>query len=164
MGPTPKYEKQPQTIMLAPPCFTFFKVYCACIQWPLRPIRTILLSSVHRISHHFSLGQSMCSLANCHLFNTCGFFFSSGTLWRFLANSLASHKHLLITEVLTSKWRSFFISLELITGCFFAIIVILWSRRMVVFLFLPRVSGFLSHFKAFEIFLAEQPIIFCTSF
>ncbi|CAI9615392.1 unnamed protein product [Staurois parvus] len=34
---------------------------------------------------------------------------------------------------------------------------------MVVFRFLPRLSGFGCHFKAFAIILAEQPIIFCTS-
>ncbi|CAI9537603.1 unnamed protein product [Staurois parvus] len=34
---------------------------------------------------------------------------------------------------------------------------------MVVFSFLPRLSGFGCHFKAFSIILAEQPIIFCTS-
>ena len=172
MGPTPKYEKHPQTIMLAPPCFTVFTVYCGlysvfggrltnCLR-PLDPIRTILLSSVHRTLRHFSFGQSMCSLANCYLFNTC-LFFSSGPLRGFLANSLASHRRLLIVEVLTGKWRSSLISLELIIGCFFAILVILRSTRMVVFLFLPRFSGFLCHFKALEIILAEQPIIFSTS-
>ncbi|CAI9612453.1 unnamed protein product, partial [Staurois parvus] len=34
---------------------------------------------------------------------------------------------------------------------------------MVVFRFLPRLSGFGCHIKAFAIILAEQPIIFCTS-
>ncbi|CAI9594353.1 unnamed protein product, partial [Staurois parvus] len=34
---------------------------------------------------------------------------------------------------------------------------------MVIFSFLPRLSGFGCHFKAFAIILAEQPIIFCTS-
>ncbi|CAI9615913.1 unnamed protein product, partial [Staurois parvus] len=34
---------------------------------------------------------------------------------------------------------------------------------MVVFCFLPLLSGFGCHFKAFAIILAEQPIIFCTS-
>ncbi|CAI9597781.1 unnamed protein product, partial [Staurois parvus] len=34
---------------------------------------------------------------------------------------------------------------------------------MVVFRFLPRLSGFGCHFKAFAIILAEQPIIVCTS-
>ena len=103
----------------------------------------------------------MCSLANCNLFNTC-LFFSSGTLRGFLSNSLASHR-LLIVEVLTGKLRSSLISLELIIGCFYAILVILWSTRMVVFLFLPRLLGFLCHFKALEIILAEKPIILCTS-
>ncbi|CAI9604976.1 unnamed protein product [Staurois parvus] len=35
---------------------------------------------------------------------------------------------------------------------------------MVVFRFLPRLSSFGCRFKAFAIILAEQPIIFCTSF
>ncbi|CAI9620277.1 unnamed protein product, partial [Staurois parvus] len=34
---------------------------------------------------------------------------------------------------------------------------------MVVLRFLPRLSGFGCHFKAFAIILAEQPINFCTS-
>lgn len=129
--------------------------------WPLHSARTILLSSIHRILCHFSLGPSMCSLANCNLFNTS--FFSSGTLRGFLVNSLASHWRLLIVKVLTGKWRSSLIALELIIGCFFAILVIPWCTCMVVFLFLPDVSGFVHHFKAFEVILVE-PIICCTSF
>ncbi|CAI9566943.1 unnamed protein product [Staurois parvus] len=34
---------------------------------------------------------------------------------------------------------------------------------MVVFCFLPRLSGFGCHSEAFAIILAEQPIILCTS-
>ncbi|KAL7868976.1 hypothetical protein AOLI_G00129640 [Acnodon oligacanthus] len=106
MGLTPKYEKYPQTIIVAPPCFTVFTVHCGlnsvfrgrltnCL-WPLDPVRTILLSFVHRMLRHFSLGQSLCSLANCNLF-------SSDALRGFLANSLASCRRLLIVTVLTGN-------------------------------------------------------------
>ena len=72
---------QAHITMLAPPCFTLFRVYCGlnsefggrlmnCL-WPLDPKRTILLSSVHKLFLHFSLGQVMCSLANCI---RCGYF------------------------------------------------------------------------------------------
>ncbi|CAI9618946.1 unnamed protein product [Staurois parvus] len=39
---------------------------------------------------HFSLGRSMCSLADCNLFST-RLFPNSGTLRGLLADSLASH-------------------------------------------------------------------------
>ncbi|CAI9617001.1 unnamed protein product, partial [Staurois parvus] len=39
----------------------------------------------------------------------------------------------------------------------------LLSIQMVVFHFLPHLSGFGCHFKAFAIILAEQPNIFCAS-
>ena len=79
-----------------------------------------------------------------------------------LADNLASHRRLLTVTVLTGNFRSL-IALELITGWVFATLAILRSIRMVVFRFLPRLSGFDCQFKALEIILAEQPIIFCTS-
>ncbi|XP_052424719.1 band 4.1-like protein 1 isoform X3 [Carassius gibelio] len=99
-------------MMLAPPCFTVFTVYCGlnsefggrltnCL-WPLDPKRTILLSSVHKMFLHFSLGQLMCSLANCNLFCTC-LFFNRGTLRGILENRLTSHRRLLTVTVLTGK-------------------------------------------------------------
>lgn len=131
MGPTPKYAKHPQTIMLAPPCFTVFTVYFGlysvfggrltnCLQ-SSDPIRTILLSSVHRI---------LCSslwASQCVLWQTVTF---SILFMRFLGNNLASQRDPLIVKVLTGKWRSSLISLELIIGCFFAILVILSSRQI----------------------------------
>ncbi len=120
-----------------------------------RPKKNYLASSVHKILHHFSLGQSMCSLANCNLF----IFFNNGTLRGLLADSLASHMCLLIVTVLTGNFRLSLITLELIIGRVFAILAILRSIRTVVFRFLPHLSGFGCHFKAFDIILAEQPII-----
>ena len=158
-------------MMLVPPWFTVFTVYCGlnsvfgghltiCL-WPLDPKRTILLSSVHKMLRHFPLGQSLCSLKNCNLFSTCRFF-NNVTLRGLLADSLASHRHLIVT-VLTGNFRPSLIILEPIIGWVFAILAILRSIRMVVFRFLPRLSGFVYQFKAFEIISAEQPIIFCTS-
>ncbi|CAI9585622.1 unnamed protein product [Staurois parvus] len=43
-------------------------------------------------------------------------FFNSGTLRRLLADSLASHRHLLIVTVLTGNLRPSLIFLELIVG------------------------------------------------
>ncbi|CAI9614579.1 unnamed protein product [Staurois parvus] len=57
----------------------------------------------------------MCSLANCNLFST-HLFFNSGTLRGLLADSLASHRHLLIVTVLTGNFRPSLIFLELIVG------------------------------------------------
>ncbi len=125
----------------------------------LRPKKNNLASSVHKILRHFSLDQSMCSLANCNLF----IFFNNGTLRGLLAYSLASHRRLLIVTVLTGNFRLSLITLELIIGWVFAILAILRSIRMIVFHFLPHLSGFGCYFKAFDIILAEQPIIFCTS-
>ncbi|CAI9596830.1 unnamed protein product [Staurois parvus] len=45
----------------------------------------------------------MCSLANCNLFST-RLFFNSGTLGGLLADSLASHRRLLIVTVLTGNF------------------------------------------------------------
>ena len=70
-------------MMLAPPCFMVFRVYCGlnsvfggrltnCLR-PLDPKRTILLLSVHKMFLHFSLGLSACSLANCIFFSTSWF-------------------------------------------------------------------------------------------
>ncbi len=70
---------------------------------------------------------------------------------------------LLIVTILTGNIRLSLITLELIIGRVFAILAILRSIRMVVFRFLPHLSGFGCHFKAFDIILADQPIIFCTS-
>ncbi|MEQ2211980.1 hypothetical protein XENOCAPTIV_022270 [Xenoophorus captivus] len=90
-------------MMLEPPCFTVFRVYCGfspvfgvhlkIYLHPLDPKRAILLSPVHEMFLHFSLPQFVCSLENI-LFITL-FFFLSGTLRRLLANRLASHKLLL---------------------------------------------------------------------
>lgn len=92
------------------------------------------------------------------------FFFNNGTLRGLLAGSLASHRRRLIVTVLTGNLRSSLILLELIIGWAFAILVILRSVRTVVFfLFLLHLSGFGCHFKVFDIILAEQPMIFCTS-
>ena len=63
---------------LVPPCFTVFTVCCGLnslfgdrlttFLQPLDPKRTILLSSNHKLLHLFTLGQSMCFLANFNLF------------------------------------------------------------------------------------------------
>ncbi|CAI9605246.1 unnamed protein product [Staurois parvus] len=58
----------------------------------------------------------MCSFANCNLFSTCLFFFNSWTLRGLLADSLASHRRLLIVTVLTGNFRPSLIFLELIVG------------------------------------------------
>lgn len=107
-------------MMLSSPCFTVFTVYCGlnsvfggcltnCLR-PSAPKRAILpSSSVHKMFLHFSLGQSICSLANCILFIfSLFFFFNSGTLWGPLAVRLVSHKPLLIVTVLTGAdhWLS----------------------------------------------------------
>ncbi|CAI9551536.1 unnamed protein product [Staurois parvus] len=57
----------------------------------------------------------MCSLANCNLFST-SFFPNSGTLRGLLADSLASHRRLLVVTVLTDNFRPSLIFLELIVG------------------------------------------------
>lgn len=100
--------------------------------------------------HHFSLGQSVCSLSYCNLFSTC-LYFNNRTLLGLLADSLASHRRLLIVTVLKGNIRLSLITLELIIGWVFAILAILRSIRMVVFRFLPFLSGFGCHFKAFDI-------------
>ncbi|CAI9587303.1 unnamed protein product, partial [Staurois parvus] len=56
-----------------------------------------------------------CSLANCNLFSTC-LFFNSGTLRGLLADSLASHRRLLIVTVLTGNFTPSLIFLQLIVG------------------------------------------------
>ncbi|CAI9566698.1 unnamed protein product, partial [Staurois parvus] len=94
----------------------------------------------------------MCSLANCNLFSTS--FFNSGTFRGLLADSLASHRRLLIVTVLTGNFRPSLIFLELIVGGVLAILAIL----LPILLSIPRLSGFGCHFKAFAIILAEQPI------
>ncbi len=114
-----------------------------------RPKKNNLASSVHKILHHFSLGQSMCSLAYCNLF----IFSTMGQCGDFLPIAW-----LLIVTVLTGNFRLSLITLELIIGWVFASLAILRSIRMVVFHFLPHLSGFGCPF-----ILAEQPIIFCTS-
>lgn len=118
-------------MMLAPPCFTVlctksvllleFRVWGSSAKylWHLDPKRTILLSSLHKLFLHFSLGQSI--LANCQLFfgkldSLQHFFFvNSGTLRGLLANRLASHKCLLIVTALKGNCRPSLISLELIS-------------------------------------------------
>ncbi|CAI9623415.1 unnamed protein product [Staurois parvus] len=57
----------------------------------------------------------MCSLADCNLFSAC-LFFNSGTWQGLLADSLASHRRLLIVTVLTGNFRPSLIFLELIVG------------------------------------------------
>lgn len=114
-------------MVLAQPCFPVFTEYCGLNSvfgghltnrlWPLESKRTILLSSDHNILRHFSLGQSMCSLANCNLFSTF-FFLTMGLCGRLLADSLASHRRLLMVTVLTGNFTPSFITLELI-NCHF---------------------------------------------
>ncbi len=67
----------------------------------------------------------------------------------------------MVTPLLTGNVRLSLITLELIIV--FAILVIIRSIRMVVFGFLPHLSGFGCHDKSFDIILAKQPIIFYTS-
>ena len=55
-----------------------------------------------------SLCQSICSLANCNFFSICHFC-NSGTLQGLLADSLASHRCLLIVTVLTGKSLPFWL-------------------------------------------------------
>ncbi|CAI9611673.1 unnamed protein product [Staurois parvus] len=57
----------------------------------------------------------MCSLANCNLFST-SFFSTVELCWGLLADSLASHRRLLIVTVLTGNFRPSLIFLELIVG------------------------------------------------
>ncbi|CAI9595320.1 unnamed protein product [Staurois parvus] len=57
----------------------------------------------------------MSSLANCNLFSIC-LFVNSGILRRLLADSLASHRRLLIVTVLTGNFTPSLIFLELIVG------------------------------------------------
>ncbi len=64
----------------------------------------------------------------------------------------------LIVTVLTGNVRLSLITLELIIV--FAILVIIRSIRMVVFGFLPHLSGFGCHDKSFDIILAKQPFHF----
>lgn len=110
------------------------------------PKRTILLSSVHKM-HHFSLGQPV------PLFMQ---------QWDFAgADSLASHRRLLIVTVPTGSFRPSLISLELNTGRVYVTLAFLQSVPTVVFRFLPRLSGFGCYFKASFWLLFE--IIFCTS-
>lgn len=64
-------------------CFSVFTVFCGlssefggCLKnWlrPRHPKRAILLSSVHKMCLHFSLGRALltCFLANCNFFSTC---------------------------------------------------------------------------------------------
>lgn len=114
--PEPQYKKIPHIMMLASPCFTVYcdlnSVFSArltnCLQ-PLHSKRTIMLWSVHKMLHHFSLGHSMCSLSNCNLFSTCCFD-NNRTLRGFLADSLASHRCLLIVAVLACNFRPSLIS------------------------------------------------------
>ncbi|CAI9551263.1 unnamed protein product [Staurois parvus] len=68
----------------------------------------------------------MGSLENCNLFSKC-LFFNSGTLRGLLADSLASHRHLLIVTVLTGNFRPSLIFLELIVSRVLAILAILLS-------------------------------------
>lgn len=84
-------------------------------------------------------------------------------LWEGLAGNLTSLNRLLIVAVLTGNFRSTLIFLEVTIGWVFAILAIFRSIRTVVPRFLPRFSDFGCHFKAFEIILAEQPIVCCTS-
>ncbi len=90
----------------------------------LDPKRTILLHQSTKL-HQFSLGQSMCSLANCNLF-----IFSTMGQRGFLADSF------------TWAFRLSLITLELIIGWVFSIF-------FHIFLF------FCCHFKAFDIILSS---------
>ena len=129
---------------LAPPCFPVFTAYLGpdfsiwgvgrltnCL-WSLDPKIIILLSSVQKMFHHFSLAQSMCSLANCILFNSTFFFFflNSRALWGLLADNIASHRYLLIekgAKVLTGHFRLSLITLELASSVFFLVSWLLCS-------------------------------------
>ena len=156
---TPQHEKHPHIMMLAPPCFTVFIVYCS-LNWVLGvgsvgAVWQTVCSQIWTFFHQFIkcyfiyLGQSVCSLANCNLFSTCHFF----------ADSI----RVLIVTVLTGNIRSSLINLELIIGLVFAILAVLPSIWMVVFHFLPRLSGFGCHFNTFEIIYTEQRVIYCTN-
>ena len=95
IGPTLQYEKHPHTMIFVPPCFT---VYCGLNSVPggrlmycRRPLdlkRTILLSSFHRMLRHFSLGQSIGSMAKFEPILHMPFF-NNGALWGLLPDSLA---------------------------------------------------------------------------
>ena len=89
-------------------------------------------------------------------------FFNNGALEGLLADSLALIKHLLTVTALTGHFRSSLIFLEVMIGWIFTILTILQSVLTEVACFLLRVSGFCWHFKAFEIILAEDPILCCT--
>ena len=69
-----------------------------------------------------------------------------------LADILASHRHPLIITVLTGNYRSSLITLELIIGSVFVILAVLLSIQMVVFCFLPGLSGFISILKHLRLF------------
>lgn len=73
------------------------------------------------------------------------------------APSFASHR---TVTVLAGNSRRSLIILELILGWAVAILVALPSILMVVFGFLPRVSGFALHFQASELTSAEEPTCF----
>lgn len=74
-------KKKPHTMPFVPPCLTVFTEYCGLNSvpgghltyccWPLGPNRTVLLSSVHRMLHHSSLGQSVRCWANFNRFCAC---------------------------------------------------------------------------------------------
>ncbi len=97
------------------------------------------------------------SLANCNFF----IFSNNGVLGGFLPIAwlhMASSKLLQYSQVTLT----FFDHLGADHWLSLCHLAILRSIRMVVFRFLPHLSGFGSHFKAFDIVLADQPFIFCT--
>ena len=109
-------------------------------------------------------GQLKCSLANFNRFCTFFFFFFqqwclTGASWWSL--HLIKRRLTGIPQLQVHCWSSL-IFLEELIGWIFAILTLL-SSVTVVANFLPYVSGFCCHFKAFEIILAEHPVICCTS-
>lgn len=86
-------------------------------------------------------------------------FFNRGTLRGILENRLASRRRL---TVLTGISSLSLIILELVIGWACAVLVIIRSILMVVFHFLPPLSGFAPQFKALKIILDEQPVFFAS--
>lgn len=144
IGPTPYQEKHPQTITLPPPFLTVFSVYCGEYSLPFGLLayvwnKLILDSSDHKIFRHFSFGQLRCSWAI--FFLLCALrLVNNGHFRGLLEDNLFSINLLLVVEVLTSKPRSFLISVEVANGRVFTILTIWRSVCGVVFRGLPLVS------------------------
>ncbi len=102
----------------------------------------------------------MCSLAHFNRFCTCRFF-STMVLY---GGFLASIKRLLTVTVLIGHFRSSLIFPEVMIGWIFAYSDYSSIRFNSICSFSFTCFGLCCHFKkAFEIILAENPIICCTS-